>query len=287
MKSIKEIIAENQAQNDVLTDEMIKAMNPEEEYIKDGDIYCKKCNQRRTRFGFSRKVWINCQCQMQKWEREREMDRQTERQRRLQELRKASLLGSEYKDATFDKADVYSDNFAAVYARCKKYCEVAKTVLEKGHGIYLFGDHGTGKTHLTACMANALLNQDYPVLYTSMGEISKAIRSSFNSKGMTEQEFMRRLADVDFLFLDDFGTERVTKGDEDLWLQEKVFEVVNSRYNALKPTIFTSNYSLVEMVNSRGLAGKTADRIRQKCVMLELKGKSYRAEKKNKTEFDF
>ena len=287
MKSFKEIMAYNQEHNDILTDELLATLDREEEYVKDNDIYCKRCNQRRTRFGFKTKIRILCQCQAEERDRQAERDRQSERQRRIAELRRASLLGDEYQDATFDKADMYSDNFAAVYARCKKYCDVADKVLEKGHGIYLHGDHGTGKTHLTACMANALLAQGYPVLYTSMGEISKAIRSSFNKKGMTEQEFMERLRDVDFLFLDDFGTERVTKNDEDLWLQEKVFEVVNSRYNALKPTIFTSNYSLAEMVTDRGLAGKTADRIRQKCVTLELKGKSYRSKLRNKTEFDF
>jgi len=287
MKSFKEIMAYNQEHNDILTNELLATLDKEEEYVKDNDIYCKRCNQRRTRFGFKTKIRILCQCQAEERDRQAERDRQSERQRRIAELRRASLLGDEYQDATFDKADMYSDNFAAVFARCKKYCAVAEKVLEKGHGIYIFGDHGTGKTHLTACMANDLLSQGYPVLYTSIGEISKFIRSTYDKKGMTEQEFMARLRDVDFLFLDDFGTERVTKNDEDLWLQEKVFEVVNSRYNALKPTIFTSNYSLVEMVNNRGLSGKTADRIRQKCVMLELKGKSYRAEKKNKTEFDF
>lgn len=287
MKSITETMKLNKVENDVLTDELLATLDKNEEYVKDNEIWCKKCNHRRTRFGFRSKIRILCPCQAEERDKQYESDRQSQRQRRIAELKKASLLGNEYENATFDKADVYSDNFAAAYARCKKYCEVADKVLEKGHGIYIFGDHGTGKTHLTACMANALLAQGYPVLYTSMGEISKAIRSSFNKKGMTEQEFMERLREVDFLFLDDFGTERVTKNDEDLWLQEKVFEVVNSRYNAMKPTIFTSNYSLAEMVTDRGLAGKTADRIRQKCVTLEIKGKSYRSKLRNKTEFDF
>lgn len=287
MQSFKEILAYNQEHNDVLTDDLLKTLDESEEYVKDNEIYCKKCDHRRTRFGFTCKIRILCPCQAEARKREDERLLQTERQRKLQELRRASLLGSEYDGATFEKTDIYSDSFAAIFARCKKYCEVVDKVLEKGHGIYLFGDHGTGKTHLTACMANALLAQGYPVLYTSMGEISKAIRSSFNNKGMTEQEFMARLRGVDFLFLDDFGTERVSKDDQDLWLQEKVFEVVNSRYNALKPTIFTSNYSLADMVTERGLAGKTADRIRQKCVILELKGKSYRAKMRDKTDFDF
>lgn len=287
MKSFKEIIAINQKENDILTPEMIKEMNPAEEYIKDNDIYCKKCNTRRTRFGFRNKIWILCDCQAEAREKEMAREKQSERQRWLNDLRRASLLGNEYQNATFEKSEITSDEFAKIYARCEKYCQVADKVLEKGHGIYLHGDPGTGKTHLTACMANALLSQGRPVLFTSMGEISKAIRATFDKKGETEQGFMKKLTDIDFLFIDDFGTERLTKDNQDLWLQEKVFEIINSRYNNNKPVIITSNYSLQEMMTTRGLSNKTADRIRQKCVVLELKGKSYRVKKKNKTDFDF
>ena len=287
MKSIKEIIENGQKENNILTPEMLADMNPAEEYVKDNDIYCKKCNTRRTRFGFRNKIWILCECQAEAREKEAEQARQSERQRWLEDLRKASLLGDEYKDATFEKAEIYSDDFAKVYARCEKYCQVADKVLEKGHGIYLHGDPGTGKTHLTACMANALLFQGRPVLFTNLGEISKAIRATFDKKGETEQAFMKKLTDIDFLIIDDFGTERLTKDDQDLWLQEKVYEIINSRYNNNKPVIITSNHTLQEMMTARGLSKKTADRIRQKCVVLELKGKSYRVKKKNKTDFDF
>lgn len=287
MQSIKDIISQNQKHNDILTKEMLERLNPEEEYVKDNDIFCKKCGGRRTRFGFTKKIWIKCSCQMEQWEKENQASKNLERKRYLEQLRRDSLLGDEYKNATFDKTDVYSDNFAAIYARCEKFCANCEKVLEKGHGIYLFGDKGTGKTHLTACIANELLNKGRPVIYTSMGEISKTIRSNFGSKSMSEAQFMQRLRDVDFLIIDDFGTERVTKNDDDLWLQEKVFEVVNSRYNNRKPMIFTSNYSLQEMVKERGLSGKTADRIREKCVGMELRGKSYRLKKRDKTDFDF
>lgn len=284
MQSIKEILEERE-QNDILTDELKKTLKPEEEYLKDDDIYCKKCHTRRTCLGFRRKVRCICKCQKEALDKEQEKIFQYDRLRRIESLRKASLLGEEYKDASFGKTDLYSPAYAAIFARCEKFCQVAAEVMSKGHGIYLFGDQGTGKTHLTACMANELLRQGRSVLFTNMGEISKAIRGTFDNKGESEQEFMKRLNNIDFLFIDDFGTERVAKGNEDLWLQEKVFDIVNTRYNYNKPTIFTSNYSLAQMVDERGLSSKTADRIRQKCAAMELRGSSYR--KKAQTEFDF
>ena len=84
------------------------------------------------------------------------------------------------------------------------------------------------------------------------------------------------MATIEFLFIDDFGTEKVTKGNEDIWLQEKVFEVINRRYINNKPIIFTSNYSLQELIRDRGVADKTVDRIMEMCEVIRLNGQSYR-----------
>lgn len=88
--------------------------------------------------------------------------------------------------------------------------------------------------------------------------------------------FLKRLTSIDFLFIDDFGTEIVTKNNQDVWLQEKIFEVVNKRYNNNKPIIFTSNYSLRQLIEERGLADKTIDRINEVCEVMKLEGNSYR-----------
>ena len=86
------------------------------------------------------------------------------------------------------------------------------------------------------------------------------------------------------MFIDDFGTELVTKNNQDLWLQEKVFEVVNKRYNNNKPIIFTSNYSLRQLIEERGIADKTIDRINEMCTILKLNGDSYRRKVKDERE---
>ena len=57
------------------------------------------------------------------------------------------------------------------------------------------------------------------------------------------------------------NVEAFTKNDRDTWLQTLLFDLINRRYNAKKPTIFSSNYSLNELVNLRGIADRTIDRI--------------------------
>lgn len=279
MYTIKQRIEENQKTKDVLTPELLVSVNDNEEYIKDNDIYCKKCNTRRTRFLFERKIRIQCKCQVDAAE---EAKQNKIRLERIESVRKACLMPERYKLASFDATDVYSPEYGVVYNRCKKYTEVAEEVLERGLGIYLHGDNGVGKSHLAACIANELMNNSYSAIFTSMGDISKRIRSSYGKRKSGEFEFMEKLARVDFLFIDDLGTELVAKEDKDLWLQEKVFEVVNGRYNAKKPIIITSNYSFKELAKDRGVAVKTIDRLAEICEPMQIKGASYRSKVKAK-----
>lgn len=284
MKDVKEIFKANKETNNVLTPKLIESVDNAEEYIKDGDIYCKECNTPRTCFGFTKKVRCLCECQSKKYEEQKEQERRAERLRQLEKLKVASLLGERYKNVTFGKTDMDNDDFVKVADRARKYCAAAGKVLEQGVGIYLYGAKGTGKTHLTACIANELMSNYYSVLYTNFSEISKSIRATYGNRGESEQAFIDKLATIDFLFIDDFGTESVARDGDDLWLQEKIFEVVNKRYNANKPIIFTSNYSLADMIKNRGLADKTVDRISEICEVIKLDGKSYRLKAKQQRE---
>ena len=281
------MLNQEMVQNMPNTINLLETLNEDEEYIKDDIIYCKKCNTPRMCMGFNRMVRCICECQAQARDRELELSRQKEKQRIVDKIKRTSLLGDKYKNVTFANTDKTNNEFIKIFNRCEKYCEVAREVLDRGIGIYLFGNKGTGKSHLTACMANELMDNYYSVLYTNFSEISKYIRGTFCRTNETEYDFLERLTSIDFLFIDDFGTELVTKNNEDLWLQEKVFEVINKRYNNNKPIIFTSNYSLRQLIEERGLADKTIDRINEMCEVMKLEGTSYRRKVKEEREVLF
>lgn len=238
----------------------------DEEFEKDGVVYCKRCQQPRTVYSefFEKQVRVPCHCE--------QMAAQ------IQTLREKSLLGRRFEDVRFDNTEMSSPEFEKVFKRLEQYCKVAPTVLSRGIGVYLYGEKGRGKTHLTACMVNALTQQLHSVLFTNFSQISQAIRSTFNKNrtGQSETEILDRLSAVDFLFIDDFGTEKVTRGDEDLWLQGKIYDIINDRYVNKKPIILTSNYSLRELVEDRGMADKTVDRIMEMTAIIKLEGISYR-----------
>lgn len=284
MQSIQTILNKEMDQNMPNTIDLLNTLNPEEEYIKDELIYCKKCDTPRMCMGFSRMVRCLCKCQGEARDREEELRKQRAKQSALRRIKQTSLIGDKYKNVSFDNTDISNEDFKKIFVRCKNYCLASDKVLEKGIGIYLFGDKGTGKSRLTACMANELMDNYYSVLYTNFSEISKYIRGTFGKTSETEYDFLERLSNIDFLFIDDFGTELVTKNDQDLWLQEKVFEVVNKRYNNNKPIIFTSNYSLRQLIEERGVADKTIDRINEVCEIMKLEGSSYRKNVKDNRE---
>ena len=94
---------------------------------------------------------------------------------------------------------------------------------------------------------------------------------------------IHRYYDVDLLIIDDLGTEILQKNGEDNWLQEQVFDIINKRYNNHKPTIFSSNHSLNELVQERGMMPKTVDRIMEmSTAIIKVNGASYRAKNRRK-----
>lgn len=251
-----------------------------DDYEKDGLIYCGKCHTPKQKIlnyaGTQRKVNCMCQCESEEYDRQIEEERQRERQEKVNKLKLNSLMGERYANASFDTCQLENESFKRAFERCRNYCINSKEVLQNGYGIYLWGSCGTGKTHLMACMCNELMNQLKQCIFTNFFDISKSIRATF-SGGDTEENLINKITNCDFLFIDDLGTEVLRKGNDDTWLQEKIYDIINKRYNAKKPTVFTSNYSFSELINDRGMMIKSVDRIVEMSnAVIKLEGNSYR-----------
>jgi DNA replication protein DnaC len=216
----------------------------------------------------------------------------------MNKFKRISLIGKRYENVSFETCETgKNSSFDKVHLTCRKYAENWQEMAEKGLGIYLYGEFGVGKTHLAACLANVLigeiahipLQKDHygmpknpkfpPVLLTNLFEISKAIKATFGkSSSENEQNLIEKFSRCDFLFFDDLGKEKFTKNAEESWINGILFDIINRRYNCLKPTIFTSNYSISELVKICGLSEATADRITEMThdLVLKISGKSRR-----------
>lgn len=267
---------------------MTSSQNDDTYIGEDGIRYCSKCHTKRETDEIvpflNRRMPLMCDCMKEAERKEKAKEQYRKRMETIEMLRTASLLGERYKDTTFDSTDTtVGGDFLKAFERCRKYCEVSAEALQNGYGIYLYGPSGTGKTHLTACICNELLNNLQKCLFTNFFEISKMIRATFNNRNSDAETVINNVCEIDFLFLDDLGTEVLRKNGEDNWMQEQIFDIINKRYNNKKPTIFSSNHSLKELITERGMMQKTVERIMEmSTAIIKVDGSSYRIKNRRK-----
>ena len=239
----------------------------EDEYLgADGLVYCRHCRTPRTCYivEVDKRFTIQCECQKQAEQQERERQLLIERKARVEAMRKNSALGKNFFGCTFDCSDITAHN-ADLYALCKAYCTHAEEMLTNGYGVYLYGATGVGKTHLTACMGNALTDGLYSVFYTSFLEIDSELKSEFGNN-TAQQKLIEKTECVDFLFLDDLGTENLKAGST-TWMQSIVFDIINRRYNANKPIVCSSNYTLAQLMSECNYEQRAVHRLMEMCPL--------------------
>ena len=109
--------------------------------------------------------------------------------------------------------------------------------------LVLHGGNGTGKTHLAAAVAGYRLEQGGTVAFATVPDLLDELRATFEP-GATERfdEQFARLRDVELLVLDDLGSHQSSP-----WAQEKLYQLINYRHLARRPTIVTMDVGLSKL----------------------------------------
>lgn len=117
----------------------------------------------------------------------------------------------------------------------------AHTFEEKeGKGLTLLGPPQIGKTHLAiAVLKTVYRRKKIRGLFFDTKDLFYRLQSSAGSDRY--HRLMRALLNVPLLVLDDLGNERLSD-----WRVETLSHIINHRYNFLKSTIITTNYSLLK-----------------------------------------
>ena len=125
--------------------------------------------------------------------------------------------------------------------------EAYKAALEYAESLngwlVLMGPPGRGKTHLAAAIAHYQRQGGKDSLFVVVPELLDKLRSTYedNSK-VTYDELFSRVKTAELLVLDDYGEEY-----DSPWAREKLYQILNYRYNALLPTVITTTLSLEKM----------------------------------------
>lgn len=255
----------------------------DDEYLDgDGLPRCKSCHTLRVYVSDDKTFCARClcRCQSEQIEKEKELEAIRRNLEEFYDRQRFSLMGDRYKDCRLSTAVITEHNRAA-YARAKRYVECAPDMRRENIGLYFYGDNSSGKTYITACICNELLRKGYRCVYTNFARILSEIRSGYSGDGMGELDIMRNLMTCDFAFLDDFGKEfigREYNRSAAKWAEEKLFEMINARYNSKRPTVFSSNYAMDELASKLSLDKAIIERVNEMSTrVIRLKGDDFRA----------
>ena len=125
------------------------------------------------------------------------------------------------------------------------------------------------KQLLLSRIANSLIDGGFTVYMTKFTDLVNVIQSkSFQDK----PEFIESINRYSLLIIDDLGTER-----ESQFMQEQVFNIIDSRYRSGLPFIITTNLSWDEIKKPQNIQyARIYDRIIERCFPVQISGVSRR-----------
>lgn len=236
----------------------------EDEFIgEDGLIHCKACGSARqmriTICGTRRTVTCLCTCQTEKRDLKEEEYHLQAKEAEIKQLKSDGLQDAALQHCTFANDLGYQPESAKLRA----YVEQFPAMRKRGAGLLLWGDVGTGKTFLAACVANALLDQGILVRMPVTGELLNKLMGIYPSE---RNAFLKSLNTCSLLILDDFGMEHSSD-----FAMTQLFNIVDGRYRAGKPLIVTTNLTLQELKNPPDLAHRRIyDRLLEMCTPIRI-----------------
>lgn len=180
--------------------------------------------------------------------------REEYRGRRLERLRRMSNL-QHMSSIRFDTFHTKGHGSPDVWVSLTEALTSAKEFAATPAGwLVITGSYGCGKTHLAAAIANHRVERGLPVLFVVVPDLLDYLRTTYAPDSPTSfDERFEQVRNVELLVLDDFGTQHTTP-----WASEKLYQLLNYRYNAKLPTVITTNQTLDEM--DPRLSSRFADR---------------------------
>ena len=272
-------------------------------------VKCEFCNRTLYAHGYElgQKIhWVSherCNCEkaiakakreeaerLAEEERKKEAERNCQLQERVRKIVGQSGIGARFRLRTFESFELKHENKNAAL-NCQKYAHTIRTKQPSNtpnpgrNGLFITGPKGTGKTHLVAAIANQLMNQGIPVICMTMIDLLERIKSTYTDARQRfggyydAADVLDAYTDVPLLIIDDLGKEQPTE-----WAISRIYAIINARYEALMPTIITTNYSEAELLrrltpkdsNDTTTADAAIDRLREMCAAIVTTGDSWR-----------
>jgi DNA replication protein DnaC len=160
---------------------------------------------------------------------------------------------------------------------------------DEGLGLLLTGDTGLGKTHLAVSVLREIVSmKGVRGQFWDFQQLIREIKSSYDPETKTtELQVLSPVIETDVLVLDDLGAWRITD-----WMNDTLFQIINSRYLARRPTVITTNFRDVppqqaakadHLVRKEFLVDRVGQRLRSRlmemCLKIQIEGDDFRESK--------
>lgn len=159
-----------------------------------------------------------------------------------------------------------------IFGFCKDYAANFQQIRKTGQSFMMLGTVGTGKTHLSIGVALEVMKNGNSAVFSSASKIFRAIKDTYHKGShQKESEVMAIYTQCDLLIIDEVGVQRGSDFEK-----ETFFDVINERYENMRPTIILSNLTIEEI--KVFLGERVFDRLREnggKAFLLDWP--SYRA----------
>lgn len=228
-------------------------------YLRNDLYYCLKCDtqaQCKVKNVNGELETVNCLC---KCEAERIEKEKKEFQTATRERYRKKVFSKSECEKTFENSKYEISKVAIKYA--KSFISYLNGNNQSSfNGLLFYGRTGGGKTYTACAIGNEIITQGFSCRNTSFSDLQ-------DLKINDTRTYYDTIENPSLLILDDLGVERKSE-----YMQEIVYQVINTRYKDNLPMIITTNLTLEEMKNATDLTQRRIyDRILEKCYPVEFK----------------
>lgn len=220
------------------TNENVSSRNQHQTGQKNETGYCVthgEFNRLRELFG-GRVIEQDCPtCHDENVKQKEKERKEAERVMQIDILLYQSNVPKRFKSACLDDFQEHAENHKTAKKTISGYLKSFQDRLENGTSGFLCGNPGTGKTLLGCIMVNYVIHQGFRAQYTTAWAMVQCIRQAYSGGG-SAQTYIEDYVRPDLLVIDEIGVQSGSDDERNL-----LYQVIDGRYNNVKPTILISN----------------------------------------------